>query len=46
VEKIEASQTSMMPPGMIAAMNAEEVKDLIAYLVSGGDPEHGSFRGR
>jgi putative heme-binding domain-containing protein len=46
VEKIEASQTSMMPPGMIAAMNAEEVKDLIAYLVSGGDPEHGAFRGR
>jgi putative heme-binding domain-containing protein len=44
VEKIEYSQTSMMPPGMIAAMNAEELKDLIAYLVSGGNSEHEAFR--
>lgn len=44
VEKIEYSQTSMMPPGMIAAMNAKELKDLIAYLVSGGDQEHAVFK--
>jgi putative heme-binding domain-containing protein len=44
VEKIEYSQISMMPPGMIAAMNADELKDLIAYLVSGGNPEHEAFR--
>lgn len=43
VEKIEYSQISMMPPGMIAAMNADELKDLIAYLVSGGNPEHEAF---
>lgn len=44
VEKIEYSQISMMPPGMIAAMNADELKDLIAYLVSGGNPEHDAFK--
>ncbi len=43
VEKIEYSQISMMPPGMIAAMNAEELRDLIAYLISGGNPEHKAF---
>jgi putative heme-binding domain-containing protein len=44
VAKVEFSQTSMMPPGTIAGMNADELKDLIAYLVSGGDPKHEAFR--
>ncbi len=44
VTKIEYSQTSMMPPGMIAAMNADELKDLIAYVVSGGNPKHEAFQ--
>ncbi len=44
VEKVEYSQISMMPPGTIAAMNAVELKDLIAYLVSGGNPEHEAFK--
>lgn len=43
VEKIGYSQISMMPPGMIAAMNADELKDLIAYLISGGNPGHEAF---
>jgi hypothetical protein len=46
VEKVELSQISMMPPGMIAAMNKDELMDLIAYLVSGGEPEHEAFKGK
>lgn len=44
VEAVELSQISMMPPAMIAAMNKDELKNLIAYLVSGGDPEHEAFQ--
>ena len=34
----------MMSGGLINSMNAEEVKDLIAYFVSGGDPRHKVYR--
>lgn len=44
VEKIEPSAVSMMPPGLVNAMNDEELLDLLAYLVSAGDPEHPVFR--
>ncbi|MCB9877841.1 MAG: c-type cytochrome [Planctomycetes bacterium] len=44
VASIENSPVSMMPPGTIALMNADELKDLIAYLVSGGDEDHAVFR--
>lgn len=40
VLKIEPSQQSLMPPGMINSMNSEELKDLIAYLLSGGNKKH------
>lgn len=43
VERIEFSQISMMPEGTIAAMNKDEVMNLIAYLISGGDPKHKAF---
>jgi putative heme-binding domain-containing protein len=43
VAKVELSQLSMMPPGTIAMMNRDELADLIAYLVSGGDKEHRVF---
>ena len=39
VAKIEQSPISQMPPGLINGLNAEEVRDLIAYLMSGGDPK-------
>jgi len=35
---------SMMPPGMINTMNAEEMKDLIAYFVSQGDSRHPVYK--
>ena len=43
VVKIEPSQHSLMPPGMINGMSDEELKDLIAYLVSGGNKKHEAF---
>jgi putative heme-binding domain-containing protein len=40
----QGSKLSMMPGGLINSMNAEELKDLIAYFVSGGDRRHKVFR--
>ncbi len=34
---------SIMPPGMINMLNADEVKDLLAYLLSGGNPDDKMF---
>ena len=36
----KASKLSMMPPGLINSMNAEELKDLIAYFISQGYKRH------
>lgn len=44
VKSVERSPTSMMPPETIAMMNKEEVADLVAYLVSGGDKKHRVFQ--
>lgn len=46
VASVEPSQVSMMPPATIALMNKDEVMDLIAYLVSGGDRKHKVFQAR
>ncbi len=40
VVRIEESEVSAMPPGTINALNENEVKDLLAYLISGGDPQN------
>jgi cytochrome c1 len=34
----------MMPPGLINSLNEEELKDLIAFLQSGGNPNDKAFR--
>jgi len=39
----KASPTSMMPPGLINDLNPEELKDLVAYLLSGGNPADPMF---
>lgn len=44
VTGVELSNISLMPPGMIGSMNEDELKDLIAYLISGGDAKHSAFR--
>lgn len=40
VARKKNSEVSIMLPGMINALNEEELKDLMAYLISGGNPEH------
>ena len=40
---IEASPLSMMPPGLLNTMSKEDILDLLAYLISGGDPESSAF---
>jgi putative heme-binding domain-containing protein len=45
VLRTRVSEISPMLPGMINALNAEELKDLMAYLKSGGNPNHAMFSG-
>ena len=39
----KAGTVSMMPPGLINTMNKEDILDLLAYLISGGDRKHELF---
>jgi hypothetical protein len=34
----------MMPPGLINTLNKDELLDLIAYLVSGGNAKDKAFK--
>lgn len=43
LDSIEASLISMMPPGLLNTMSPDDILDLLAYFISGGDPEHGLF---
>lgn len=40
IEERETSSVSIMPPRLFNRLNEEEVLDLMAYLISGGDPAH------
>ncbi|MBL9115877.1 MAG: c-type cytochrome [Verrucomicrobiaceae bacterium] len=35
---------SMMPPGLINALSQDELLDLVAYVMSGGDPQNKAFK--
>jgi len=39
IEETMVSKTSMMPSGLINTLTKDEVLDLVAYLLSGGDPD-------
>lgn len=41
VKSIERLSESPMPPGLINAMNEDELRDLIAFVLTGGDVEKG-----
>ncbi len=43
IEEIIVSKTSPMPTGLFNRMKKDEILDLIAYLISGGDAGHPSF---
>src|SRR5207249_4509166 len=34
---------SMMPPGLVNALNADELRDLLAYVLSSGNPRDPMF---
>lgn len=38
------SEISLMMPGLINPLNPEELKDLMAYLISGGNPDHEVYK--
>ena len=44
IEIQKPSPTSQMPEGLLDTLTKEEILDLLAYLRSGGDPEHELFR--
>ena len=44
IESEKLSPASIMPAGLLNRLNADEVTDLIAYLVASGDPEHEWFK--
>ena len=44
IRSIEPSKVSMMPTGLVDILTKDEILDLLAYLVSGGDPEHRVFQ--
>jgi putative heme-binding domain-containing protein len=46
VKSIEMSKTSLMPDGLLDYLKEDEVFDLLAYMVSRGDPKHASTRSR
>lgn len=46
VVKRELSPVSPMPPGLLNRLNKQEIADLFAYLVSGGDEKHELYTGK
>lgn len=44
IEEMVVSKTSPMPTGLFNRMTKNEILDLIAYLISGGDSEHEFFQ--
>ena len=45
VVKKELSPVSPMPPGLLNRLNEQEVTDLFAYIISGGDENHKIYTG-
>ncbi len=46
VDAMVAAKTSLMPNDLLKSLNDEEVLDLLAYLLSRGNPNDPIFRGR
>jgi len=36
--------TSMMPPGLINSLNPDELRDMVAYILSAGNPNDPMFK--
>jgi putative heme-binding domain-containing protein len=44
VEEVKASAVSLMPADLLKPLNESEVLDMLAYMLSRGDPGHAMFR--
>ena len=44
VKSIEPSKVSTMPPMLLARLTKDEILDLAAYVLGGGNPQHDMFR--
>jgi putative heme-binding domain-containing protein len=44
ITKREVSAISPMPPGLLNALKADQILDLLAFIESGGDPNHRDFK--
>ena len=44
IESIETSKVSMMPEGLLSSLKPDEIQDLLAYLLSRGDPKSRLYR--
>jgi len=46
VAAAKLSKVSLMLPGLLGRLNDEEIKDIVAYLVAGGNPDHEVYKGK
>jgi hypothetical protein len=46
VEELAPSQTSLMPKDLLSTLNKDEALDLLAYLMSRGNPRDRMFADR
>ncbi|MFK7821087.1 MAG: c-type cytochrome, partial [Planctomycetaceae bacterium] len=44
IEEQMISKTSMMPSGLLNRLSSDEILNLVAYLKSGGDPNHSVYK--
>lgn len=44
IEENQPSKVSLMPKDLLKTLNEEEVRDLLAYLLSRGNPADAMFR--
>jgi putative heme-binding domain-containing protein len=44
IAKREISTVSPMPPGLLNALKAEQILDLLAFIEAGGNPKHRDFQ--
>ena len=44
IDEMMVSKTSPMPVGLFSRMTQDEILDLTAYLISGGDAKHECFQ--
>ena len=46
IDEISPSPTSQMPTALLNRLNADDLRNLVAYIMSGGDADHKIYRGR